>query len=243
VVMTDISAEVRAAEATALRDLLRVLNHELMNALTPVASMSKSALDLLGDGTAKSRTMAVKALERVVARTENLSGFIDAYRSLSRLPPPVPRPVDVDAWAEAVSDSFVAQWREKGVVFALDTTQGLRAMVDEDQMRLCLDNLLNNAAEAALQKPDPRVRLRISGDHGTVTFAVDDSGGGIPADKAEQVFMPFYTTKATGTGVGLSLARQIVQGHGGELALMATAGHADALGGACFGFGVKAAEP
>lgn len=243
-VLTDISADVRAAEASALRDLLRVLNHELMNALTPVASMSKSALDLLHDDTAESRAMAAKALERVVARTENLSDFINAYRALSRLPPPVMRPVDVDEWVETTAESFAAQWGngEKNVAFELDVAHNLRAVMDEDQMWLCVGNLLNNGAQAALEKPDPRVRLRIAAEHGMVAFTVEDSGGGIAPDKQDQVFLPFYTTKETGTGVGLSLARQIVQGHGGLLALVPVAGRADALGGACFAFGVKAAE-
>jgi len=253
VVMTDISAEVRAAEANALRDLLRVLNHELMNALTPMASMSKSALDLLGDDTAESRAQAVKALERVVARTESLSDFIDAYRALSRLPPPVLRPVDIDKWVKTATESFTAQWcdkdlggdkglgGEKGLTFDLDVTPGLWAVMDEDQMWLCVGNLLNNAAQAALEKPDPRVRLCISCDHATVSFFVEDSGDGIPPDKQDQIFLPFYTTKDTGTGVGLSLARQIVQGHGGLLAMVPVAGRADALGGACFGFSVREA--
>jgi signal transduction histidine kinase len=240
-VLTDISADVRAAEASALRDLLRVLNHELMNALTPVASMSKSALDLLGDDTPESRAMAIKALERVVARTENLSDFINAYRALSRLPPPVLRPVDLDEWVETTAESFTAQWVEKGVAFDLDVEKGLWAVIDEDQMWLCVGNLLNNAAQAALEKPAPRVRLRIGRDHAAITFAVEDSGAGIPPDKQDQVFLPFYTTKEAGTGVGLSLARQIVQGHGGLLALAPVAGRADALGGACFGFGVREA--
>ncbi len=240
-VLTDISADVRAAEATALRDLLRVLNHELMNALTPVASMSKSALDLLGDDTAESRALAAKALERVVARTENLSDFINAYRALSRLPPPVLRPVDVDEWLETAADSFAAQWGDKGVRFDLAADKGLWAVIDEDQMWLCVGNLLNNAAQAALERPEPVVRLGIRGHGPGVLFSVEDSGKGIPADKADQVFLPFYTTKETGTGVGLSLARQIVQGHGGSLALAPPVGQPDALGGARFAFEVRSA--
>ena len=241
-VLTDISADVRAAEASALRDLLRVLNHELMNALTPVASMSKSALDLLGDDTPESRAQAAKALERVVARTENLSDFINAYRALSRLPPPVLRPVDIDEWVETTAEAFSAQWGEKGVALDLQVAPGLQAVMDEDQMWLCVGNLMNNGAQAALEKPEPRVRLRIGRDHGAVAFIVEDSGGGIPPDKQDQVFLPFYTTKETGTGVGLSLARQIVQGHGGLLALVPVAGRADALGGACFGFSLREAS-
>ncbi len=240
-VLTDISADVRAAEASALRDLLKVLNHELMNALTPVASMSRSALDLLVDDTPEARAQAVKALERVVARTEGLTGFINAYRALTRLPPPVLRPVGLRVWLDVLAESFAAQWGDKGVAFEIDCDCGTACVrMDEDQMWLGVANLLNNGAQAALEKPAPRVRARIRRDGGMVVFEVEDSGPGIPDKQAEQVFLPFYSTKATGTGVGLSLTRQIVQGHGAALVLMPPApGEADRLGGARFEFGLK----
>lgn len=242
-VLTDISADVRAAEATALRDLLRVLNHELMNALTPVASMSKSALDLLGDDTPESRALAVKALERVVARTENLSGFINAYRAMTRLPPPVMRPVRLDDWLDVAAESFEAQW---GGQVSLDHSlpdADLSAIMDEDQMWLCVGNLLNNGAQAALDNAQPPVvRLRVRRADDGIVIHVEDSGMGIAADQADQVFLPFYTTKATGTGVGLSLARQIIQGHGSTLSLLPAApGNTDRLGGACFTFRLRQA--
>ncbi len=242
-VLTDISGDVRAAEATALRDLLRVLNHELMNALTPVASMSKSALDLLGDDTPESRAMAVKALERVVARTENLSEFINAYRAMTRLPPPVMRPVRLDDWLDVAAESFAAQWGEQVRLDHSLPDGDLSAMMDEDQMWLCVGNLLNNGAQAALDNSQsPVVRLHVQMDGHCVCVHVEDSGKGIPADQADQVFLPFYTTKATGTGVGLSLARQIVQGHGSTLSLLPPApGDVDRLGGACFAFRLRAA--
>jgi nitrogen fixation/metabolism regulation signal transduction histidine kinase len=245
-VLTDISADVRAAEANALRDLLKVLNHELMNALTPVASMSKSALDLLGDDTPEARAAAMKALERVVARTEGLTGFINAYRALTRLPAPVIRPCGLNLWLEVLAESFAAQWGEKGVRFEMDTAEDdLSLLMDEDQMWLGVSNLLNNGAQAALEmaaleKPDPCVRLRLKREGGAVLFEIEDSGKGIAAEDTDQVFMPFYSTKATGTGVGLSLAKQIIAGHGGALLLMPPQAHrSDPLGGACFRFQIR----
>ena len=238
-VLTDISADVRAAEASALRDLLKVLNHELMNALTPVASMSKSALDLLADDTPESRATAAKALERVVARTEGLTTFVNAYRALTRLPPPVIRAVALADWLDVAVESFEAQWDDKGVVLERDVaTTDIQVMMDEDQMWLCVSNLLNNGAQAALEKADARVKLSIRQDGDVVVFHLEDSGKGIAPDQAESVFMPFYTTKTTGTGVGLSLARQIVQGHGSALILDNDV-RRDALGGACFRFQLR----
>lgn len=240
-VLTDISADVRAAEASALRDLLKVLNHELMNALTPVASMSKSALDLLGDDTPESRAQAAKALERVVARTEGLTDFINAYRALTRLPSPVIRPCGLGLWLDVLTESFEAQWADKGVRFEAETEGAdLSLLMDEDQMWLGVSNLLNNGAQAALEKPDARVRLRLKREGDVMVFEVEDSGKGIPTESADQVFMPFYSTKVTGTGVGLSLARQIVQGHGSALLLVPVQElRPDPLGGACFRFQVR----
>ena len=248
-VLTDISADVRAAEASALRDLLKVLNHELMNALTPVASMSKSALDLLADDTPESRATAAKALERVVARTEGLTIFVNAYRALTRLPPPVIRGVALHDWLDVAIESFEAQWEDKGVVLERDfAVTDAQVMMDEDQMWLCVSNLLNNGAQAALEKAalekaalekhGARVRLSVKRDGDVLVFYLEDSGKGIPLDQAESVFMPFYTTKTTGTGVGLSLARQIVQGHGSSLILDDDV-RRDALGGACFRFQLR----
>ena len=245
-VLTDISADVRAAEASALRDLLKVLNHELMNALTPVASMSKSALDLLGDNTPESRTMAAKALERVVARTEGLTDFINAYRALTRLPLPVIRPCGLKLWLEVLIESFEAQWGEKGVRFEADALEDdLSLMMDEDQMWLGVSNLLNNGAQAALEMaamegPAPCVRLRLKPQPAALLFEIEDSGKGIAPESAEQVFMPFYSTKPTGTGVGLSLTKQIIAGHGSALLLAPANEHRpDPLGGACFRFQIK----
>lgn len=233
VVLTDMTADVRAAEAAALRDLLRVLNHELMNALTPVASMSRSALDLLRDGGPDAAGQAISALERAVARTEGLRDFIDAYRTLTRLPPPAPRVVDLAAWLDVARESFLAQWTARGVALDCPPPPAVEIRIDADQMWLAIGNLLNNAAEAALERPDPRVRLGVQRVESEIRFVVEDSGPGVPPDHADQVCLPFFTTKATGSGVGLSLARQIAQGHGGALTLLAP--NLDApLGGARF---------
>lgn len=236
-VMTDISAEMRAAEATVLRDLLRVLNHELMNALTPVTSMSRTALDILKDSLPPAPPKAVRALERIVARTDGLRQFLHAYRVLARLPPPDLKPVALAHWLEVMRDSFEAQWRDQGVTLDIRAPAEAWATIDADQMWLCLGNLLNNAAQAAVMRPDPRVRLDIAKHHGRLTFRVQDSGAGIAAEREAQIFLPFYTTKPNGSGVGLSLARQIVQSHGGQLRLTSERS-GDDLDGASFTFDI-----
>lgn len=231
-VLLDITPEVRAAEAHALRDLLRVLNHELMNALTPVASMSRSALDLIEDNTPDSIESARGALERVVARTEGLVDFVESYRVLTRLPPPDLAPVRFGRFIEEIAQEFRARWQPRGVALDVDPSGDGDVAMDRVQIRLCLTNLLNNAAEAALDRSEPRVRLSTAKIPDGVIVSVEDTGGGVSPELAETVFLPFYTTKSSGTGVGLSLARQILQGHGSTLSVSPS----EALGGAHFSF-------
>ncbi len=248
-ILADITPEVRAAEAHALRDLLRVLNHELMNALTPVASMSRSALDLIGDNTPDSIEQARGALERVVARTEGLVDFVESYRVLTRLPPPDLAPVRFVPFIGEIAQEFRARWQPHGVTLEVEAAGDGDITMDRVQIRLCLTNLLNNAAEAALErslspendpdkdKAEPRVRLGAAAAANAIAVSVEDTGGGVSPELAETVFLPFYTTKTTGTGVGLSLARQILQGHGCTLSVTAS----QALGGAHFSFSLPRA--
>ncbi len=235
-VFTDITAEVRAAEAAALRDLLQVLNHELMNALTPVASLGRSALDLMELGTDAAQDQAKRALVRVVARTEGLIDFVEAYRALTRLPEPRRRPVDLAAFTDDLAAAFAAEWGPQGVSLeAIVPTPNPVVAMDGDQIQLCLVNLLKNAAEATLDSREKRVRLHWQLDGDRVVFTVEDSGPGIDPSAVPSIFLPFYTTKANGSGVGLSLARQILQAHGGTLDLLRDAEPApNPLTGACF---------
>ena len=237
-ILVDITPEVRAAEAHALRDLLRVLNHELMNALTPVASMSRSALDLIGDNTPESIEAARGAMERVVARTEGLVDFVESYRVLTRLPPPDLALVRFAPFVGEIAQEFRARWQSRGVTLEVEALGDGDIIMDRVQIRLCLTNLLNNAAEAALERPEPCVRLSTAAAPGAVAVSVEDTGGGVSPELAETVFLPFYTTKTTGTGVGLSLARQILQGHGCALSVAASR----TLGGAHFSFSLPCSE-
>lgn len=235
--LTDISADVWAAEATALRDVLQILNHELMNALTPVASLSRSALDLLRDVTAP--TAAIKALERVAVRAEGLIDFVESYRAISRLPAPQYAAVALPPFIDDIADLFRARWQ--GVTLAVSCQGGRDTFVciDPDQIQLCLSNLLNNAAEAAQEQACPKVRLcvKVAEQSHTAVVRVEDNGPGIPPHQRDEVFRPFHTTKVQGTGVGLTLARQILHGHGVGLTLLADGEKgADALSGAVFSF-------
>ncbi len=223
VALVDIQAEIHAAEAAALRELIQVLSHEIMNSLTPVTSLAQTAADLLrAPDAAGSLEQAREAAEGVARRSQGLLRFIEAYRELARLPEPRFVDVGVRRLLEDVALLFRSRWEARGVRLELEPPPAEYAVsLDPDLMSQALLNVLANAAEAALETAaEPLVRLSAeAGRGGRLLIRVEDNGAGVNLPDPSVIFRPFFTTKATGTGVGLSLARQIVLGHGGEVSV------------------------
>ena len=220
-VLLDIEPDIRTAEASTLRELMQVLSHEIMNALTPVASLAATAQDLLADGSPAAASQAAEAVGVLARRAEGLARFADSYRAMARLPPPTLAPVSLTALADEAARLFRSRWA--GVELRVSPPQpDIRMELDADQIMPAVLNLLSNAAEAAREAAaEPQVALSVaSARDGGVRLSVTDNGPGVDEADAEQVFKPFFTTKATGTGVGLSFARQVARGHGGDLVLL-----------------------
>ena len=221
-VLTDIEADIQAAEATALRQLLQVLSHEIMNSLTPITSLAESAQALLATGIPADAAQAADALGIIMRRAGGLDRFVQGYRILARLPAPVLRPTSISAVLQDTATLFHTSWHDRGVSLVLHLPEpDIMARLDADLVVQALINLLANGAEAALGRPDhaPEVSLSTFPHPSGVVFRVRDSGAGIAAGQEELIFRPFFTLRPDGTGIGLSLARQIAQSHGGNLAL------------------------
>jgi signal transduction histidine kinase len=222
--LLDIEPELRAAEAGALRELLQVLSHEIMNALTPVASLAATAGELLEDQTPASTALAREAVATLGRRAEGLTRFVEAYRTLARLPPPRLAPTALSGLIDETARLFRSRWAALGVDLELGVTPSdLVVRLDPDLMIHALMNILSNAAEATLAAPrdtPPSVGLFVGrGPAGGVELVIDDNGPGVALEDRDRIFQPFYTTKAEGTGVGLSFARQVALSHGGTLTL------------------------
>lgn len=225
-VLIDIQPDLRVAEAAALRELLQVLSHEIMNALTPVASLAATAIELMADETPASTLLARDAVETLARRAAGLTRFVEAYRTLARLPPPDLAPTSLAALIDESARLFRSRWRSAGVElevapFAEAGPETGTVRLDRDLVVHALLNILTNAAEAALANAlrPPLVRLGAAPSDGGAIFWICDSGAGVADGLDVQVFQPFFTTKPEGTGVGLSFARQVALSHGGDLVL------------------------
>uniref|UniRef100_UPI00260C7494 sensor histidine kinase n=1 Tax=uncultured Sphingomonas sp. TaxID=158754 RepID=UPI00260C7494 len=220
VALIDIEQEERTAEARAAADLIQVLGHELMNGLAPIVSLAESGIAAL-ERPAIDTDLLHEILGTLSRRAEGLQRFTEAYRALARLPAPTRRLVRLGEMADDLARLFAGRW--PGVALSV-STEAAEWALDRDQLCQALWALLQNAAEACVAMPLPQVALRIQvADHG-LRIEVADNGPGVHPDRAHHIFRPFHTTKPGGTGVGLTLARQIVLGHGGLLTLQQAPG-------------------
>lgn len=230
-----IQEALNAVEIATQSDLVRVLTHEIMNSMTPVTSLARTAADLMAgvdQGSDETIADARAAVETLARRADGVMHFVQSYRQISRTPQ-VNRQVFVAmAFADELKRLFQADWPADRVAFDLSVQpETMMLDADPDLLAQVLINLLRNGAEAAgAEGPEPRVALRLEAARGGgATILVDDNGPGIPEAKRSEVFLPFFTTKTKGTGVGLSLARQIVIAHDGMISV-----ESSPLGGARF---------
>jgi C4-dicarboxylate-specific signal transduction histidine kinase len=217
-----IQSELDAAEIATQSDLVRVLTHEIMNSVTPVTSLAASAAALMAsidDGTDAGVTDARLAVEALARRAAGIMHFVNSYREFSTAPAVTVSHFAARPWLDELGRLFAATPHAAGVRLELSVLPDwLDISGDGELLAHVLLNLLKNGAEAMQGSEHPRLSVAISHTaQGRTRIVVDDSGPGIPTKVAADIFLPFFTTKRTGTGVGLSFARQIVLLHHGSI--------------------------
>jgi PAS domain S-box-containing protein len=211
VLLADVSRTLREEEREAWQRLVRVLGHEINNSLTPI----KSVAQRLRDAVARRPAEAIagdldQGLALIAGRSEALTRFLAGYARLARLPAPKLAPVEVRSWVERVTRL------ETRMSVAIGGGPAVTLQADGDQLDQLLINLVANAVDACLETKGA-VRIDWGVANGGFELVVEDEGPGLPETK--NLFVPFFTTKPNGTGIGLALSRQIAEGHGGALSL------------------------
>jgi nitrogen fixation/metabolism regulation signal transduction histidine kinase len=229
VAMQNIQHELEEKEMVAWQNLIRVLTHEIMNSIAPIASLASTANGLLAAGCdvapSDSRGETIRdvcaAVQTIEKRSRGLIAFIEKYRELTRIPQPKFQIVRVTEVFERVYGLMKDQFEQQAVAFeARVEPQSIEITADPALIEQVLINLCKNAAEAVNHRPQPRIALSAGTDlRGNVIIRVADNGKGIPEEVAEKIFIPFFTTKPDGSGIGLSLSRQIMRLHRGTISV------------------------
>jgi nitrogen fixation/metabolism regulation signal transduction histidine kinase len=212
--LADVSQPLQEEEQTAWKRLIRVLGHELSNSLAPIKSIAGSLLARVDRIESDEDTVRDfrRGLGVVESRADALHRFVQSYRQLAQLPPPRFRPVQAAPLLERVA------LLEQRVKVELDPGAAATLDADPDQLEQMFINLLRNAVDASLGNGAQPVRLSWRLDGSNLLVVIEDRGLGIA--NTENLFVPFYTTKPEGSGVGLALAQQIARAHGGEVRLL-----------------------
>lgn len=212
--LADVSQPLQEEEQIAWKRLIRVLGHELSNSLAPIKSIAGSLLARAESISTDESTVRDfrRGLSVVESRADALHRFVQSYRLLAQLPPPHLKPVQASPLLERVA------LLEQRVPVQIDPGPSVILNADPDQLEQMFINLLTNAVDASLANGAKPVRIGWRISEADLVVGIEDSGMGIA--NTENLFVPFYTTKPKGSGVGLALAQQIARAHGGEIRLV-----------------------
>ena len=232
--LSNIQNELEEREMEAWQNLIRVLTHEIMNSVTPIVSLSSTASNLLMDSVVdgkdgqeidKDRLNDAKgALDTIWKRSEGLLHFVDDYRNLTRIPIPNFQLINLSGLFSRVQKLFAERLQLRKIRFSFSVEpSNLEVTADPDMVEQVLINLILNSITAVSNSREPSITLAGKTDsRGGILIQVMDNGHGIPEELQEKIFIPFFTTRKEGSGIGLSLSRQIMRAHRGNITVRST---------------------
>ncbi len=222
IALHNIRTELQARELEAWQNLTKVLRHEIMNTVTPIVSLSETMKDIIEidlqtviDPQQKSGVEDLKnAIHTVINRSKGIMNFVNAYREFTNIPVPNLSEVLVSTLFQNVQALYETRHSQS---IRFDIIQDFTILADPDQIEQVLINIIKNAIEATEKTQNSMITIKAFMDHQAKTIEVCDNGEGVTPEDSEKIFVPFFTSKPSGTGIGLSLSRQIMQMHGGTL--------------------------
>ena len=231
VALQNIQTELQQKELEAWQNLTKVLRHEIMNSITPIASLTETLNEILKEDVRKQEGMdnfcideesvddLKDGLNTIENRSKGLVRFVDAYRDYTTIPKPKFTNISVAKMFEHINHLLEAEIQSLGIEFVISLIpENLEITADKELIEMVLINLIKNAREALIEKEEGKIELRgrIDSERRAI-IEVKDNGPGIIKEALDRIFIPFYSTKKEGSGIGLALSRQIMQLHHGTL--------------------------
>ena len=233
IALTDVSSELAAREAEAWQKLLRVLTHEISNSAIPLSTLSSYICDMVSAAEAENRRLTteerqdvLESLRTIDQRSKSLKEFVSNFKSVNQIPEPEMAKIAIRELVNEVSLFFSKELEKENIELHVDAGEDIFIYADKSLTMQALINLMKNAMEAMTNMKEGKM-IRLSVDKSGHQFAnlhIADNGCGIPVEEADQVFVPFYSTKKGGSGIGLSIAHQIMQKQKGNLSLVSIPG-------------------
>ena len=224
ITVQDLSAEMERKEIDDWIRLIRVLSHEIMNSLAPITSISTTLKEVWAEDTTVDASdpkvlQTLKGLDAIAEQSDGLTIFFESYRVLSRIPDPSKVNFSVKALLNKLEILVINSKENQGIAFSFSCeNQELEIFADEQMINQVMLNLIKNASQALVDTEDPSITIHATeGLNSKALLGVSDNGPGIPAETADEIFLPFFTTRQKGTGVGLSYSRQVMSMNGGSI--------------------------
>ena len=233
--MSNIQSELEEKEMEAWQNLVRVLTHEIMNSVTPISSLAgiveedlKKRLDVETEAPLKREDLEdmYLSLQTISKRSAGLIRFVKEFRNLTHIPKPKLAEVSVKELLDELSILYKKELADHAINISVQVNPvNLYILADKTMIEQVLINLLKNAIQAFDEQTDKRIELQAyANEKGRAVISVKDNGAGIDSEALEKIFIPFFSTKKTGSGIGLSLSKQIMRQHEGNITVKSTLG-------------------
>ncbi len=232
--MSNIQSELEEKEMEAWQNLVRVLTHEIMNSVTPISSLATIVEEELHDKIQKEQLSCEKeeledmhlSLQTISRRSEGLIRFVKEFRNLTHIPKPKLAEVEVKTLLEEMAMLHKKELADKQISISVGVDpDNLHILADKTMIEQVLINLIKNAIQAFDEQSEKSIELKaLANEKGRAVISVKDNGSGIDTEALEKIFIPFFSTKKTGSGIGLSLSKQIMRQHEGRITVKSKLG-------------------
>jgi nitrogen fixation/metabolism regulation signal transduction histidine kinase len=233
--LQNIRSELEEEEIEVWKKLISVLTHEIMNSVTPIKSLTSTVIKMYekersfslnnetGDKSSNDTLMALKAIQK---RSKGLLSFVDTYRNLTKIPKPVFQSIELADFLREIKILMDSELRSSNIILITEVrAESLKLLADEKLITQLIINLIKNSIQAIGNKKNGKIQITtFKLLQSEIIIRVADNGSGILPDLIDKVFIPFFTTKEHGSGIGLSLCRQIMKLHGGNISVFSKPG-------------------